>query len=45
MWTLALVAVLFALPALAAPTFPPLTGRVVDQAQVLSPDVERELSD
>ena len=44
-WLLALVAVLFALPALAAPTFPPLTGRVVDEAQVLSPDTERELSD
>ena len=42
---LALVAVLFALPALADPTFPPLTGRVVDQAQVLSPDAERELTD
>jgi uncharacterized protein len=40
----ALVAVLFALPALAAPTFPPLTGRVVDDAQILSPDVERDLT-
>lgn len=45
MWLLTLVAVLFALPALAAPTFPPLTGRVVDEAQVLSPDAERELTD
>ena len=45
MLVLALVAVLFALPALADPTFPPLTGRVVDQAQVLSPDAERELTD
>ncbi|PZR32502.1 MAG: methanol dehydrogenase [Caulobacter segnis] len=44
-WTLALVAVLFALPALAAPTFPPLTGRVVDEAQVLSPDTERDLTE
>lgn len=41
---LAMVAVLFALPALAAPTFPALTGRVVDEAQVLSPDVERDLT-
>ncbi|AAK25418.1 TPM domain-containing protein [Caulobacter vibrioides] len=42
---LALVATLFALPALAEPKFPPLSGRVVDEAQVLSPDVERDLSD
>lgn len=42
---LTLVAMAIALPALAAPTFPPLTGRVVDQAQVLSPDAERELTD
>jgi len=40
----ALVAVLFALPALAAPKFPPLTGRVVDDAQILSPDAERDLT-
>ncbi|MDR6627661.1 YgcG family protein [Caulobacter segnis] len=45
MWALALVAVLFALPALAAPTFPTLTGRVVDEAKVLSPDAERDLAD
>ena len=45
MWVLALIALLFALPALAAPTFPPLTGRVVDEAQVLSPDAERDLTD
>lgn len=44
MWALALVAVLFALPALAAPTFPALTGRVVDEAQVLPPDAESDLS-
>jgi len=43
-WALALVTVLFALPALAAPTFPPLTGRVVDDAQILSPDAERDLT-
>ena len=42
---LALVATLFALPALAEPKFPALSGRVVDEAQVLSPDVERDLSD
>ena len=34
----------FALPALAEPKFPPLTGRVVDEAQILSPDVERDLT-
>jgi 23S rRNA pseudouridine955/2504/2580 synthase len=28
------------LPAMAAPTFPPLTGRVVDNANILSPAVE-----
>ncbi|PHY17912.1 YgcG family protein [Caulobacter sp. BP25] len=44
MLVLALVAMALALPALAAPTFPALTGRVVDQAQVLSPDAERDLS-
>ena len=42
---LALVAILFALPALAEPKFPALSGRVVDEAQVLSPEVERDLSD
>lgn len=41
---LALVAVLFALPAFAAPKFPPLTGRVVDDAQILSPQVEQDLT-
>ncbi len=41
---LALVAVLFALPALADPKFPPLTGRVVDDAQILSPQVEQDLT-
>lgn len=30
--------------ALAAPTFPPLTGRVVDNAQLLSPEAEAELT-
>ncbi len=36
---------IFALPALAAgPTFPPLTGRVVDEANILSPAVEAELT-
>ncbi len=41
---LALVAALFALPALAAPTFPALTGRVIDQAGILSPQAEQDLS-
>ncbi len=44
-WLLALVAFFFALPALAAPTFPPLTGRVVDDAHVLSPRVQQQLTD
>lgn len=34
---------LFAAPALAQPRFPPLTGRVVDAAQVLSPATEQAL--
>jgi uncharacterized protein len=40
---LALVA--FAGAALAAPTFPRLTGRVVDQANLLSPEAEQALTD
>src|SRR5690349_14353133 len=32
-------------PALAAPKFPPLTGRVVDQANVLSASTEAQLTD
>lgn len=31
-------------PALAAPNFPPLTGRVVDDAHVLSPQVQADLT-
>ena len=31
--------------ALAAPTFPPLTGRVVDKAELLSPAAEQKLTD
>ena len=34
-----------AAPALAAPKFPPLTGRVVDQANVLSASTETQLTD
>src|ERR1700722_13786586 len=45
----ALLAVLWASAALAAANFPPLTGRVVDQANILSPvtvaDLERKLAD
>jgi len=37
-------AFLFATPALAAPTFPALSGRVVDNANVLSPQVETDLT-
>jgi len=44
-----LVAALWAGAALAAANFPPLTGRVVDQANILSPltkaDLERKLAD
>ena len=32
------------LPALAAPTFPPLTGRVVDDAHVLSQATQDDLT-
>jgi uncharacterized protein len=41
---LVLAALLFAAPAAAAPSFPPLTGRVVDGANILSPEVEAELT-
>jgi uncharacterized protein len=45
----ALVAALWVGAALAAANFPPLTGRVVDQAKILSPvttaDLERKLAD
>jgi uncharacterized protein len=34
----------FAGAAVAAPTFPPLTGRVVDDAHVLSPEVQAQLT-
>jgi uncharacterized protein len=34
----------FAIPALADPTFPALTGRVVDNANILSPDVKAQLT-
>ncbi|PVM82749.1 TPM domain-containing protein [Caulobacter radicis] len=40
-----LVLVLGATAALAAPTFPPLSGRVVDQANILSPAAEQQLTD
>ena len=45
----ALLAALWASAGLAAANFPPLTGRVVDQANILSPvtkaDLERKLAD
>jgi uncharacterized protein len=41
---LALVVALFCVGAIAAPTFPPLTGRVVDDAHVLSPQVQADLT-
>ncbi len=40
---LALIAWLFVAPALAAPQFPPLTGRVVDDAHILSPQAQQKL--
>jgi uncharacterized protein len=43
-WVALVLAVLLALPAFAAPKFPPLSGRVVDQAQILSPDAQRDLT-
>lgn len=39
-----IVALLVALPAFAEPKFPALTGRVVDDAQILSPQVQQELT-
>lgn len=39
------VALFLATVAFAAPKFPPLTGRVVDNAELLSPDVEARLTD
>jgi len=43
-WLLAvLVLVLLTAPALAAPQFPPLTGRVVDAANLLSPEQEQAI--
>ncbi|HEY2179284.1 MAG TPA: TPM domain-containing protein [Caulobacteraceae bacterium] len=41
---LALFIALFCAPAIAAPQFPPLTGRVVDNAHVLSPEVQAQLT-
>lgn len=38
------LALAFPALALAAPTFPPLTGRVVDNAQLLSPEAEAKLT-
>jgi uncharacterized protein len=44
-WALAVAALwLFAAGASAQPAFPPLTGRVVDRADLLSPAVEAELT-
>lgn len=41
---LAMAGALIASPALAQPEFPALTGRVVDNADIIPPDVEAELS-
>jgi len=47
MWAslMALTILLIALPAMAAPTFPPLAGRVVDNANILSPAAEASLTE
>jgi uncharacterized protein len=44
-WTSALLLALLAAVALAAPQFPPLTGRVVDRAGLLSPEQVKTLTD
>jgi len=41
---LALIAFAAAVPAVAAPVFPPLTGRIVDGADLLGPDIEAALT-
>ncbi|HYG27978.1 MAG TPA: TPM domain-containing protein [Caulobacteraceae bacterium] len=43
-WLGVLLALVLAVPALAAPTFPKLTGRVVDNANILSPQTEAQLT-
>ncbi|HEY0651244.1 TPM domain-containing protein [Phenylobacterium sp.] len=43
-WLGVVLAFALALPALAAPKFPPLTGRVVDDAQILSTEAEAKLT-
>ena len=43
-WLAMAAALVVAVPAMAALTFPPLSGRVVDQAHVLSPQVQAELT-
>lgn len=43
-WLGLLLALAVAVPSLAAPKFPPLTGRVVDDAGILSPAVEARLT-
>ncbi|WP_419255766.1 TPM domain-containing protein [Caulobacter sp. ErkDOM-YI] len=44
MTTFAALCLALALPAFAAPKFPPLSGRVVDEANILSPQVEADLT-
>ena len=39
-----LLALFLAAPVFATPTFPPLTGRVVDDAHVLTPDIQSDLT-
>ena len=41
---LLLVLAVLVMPALAAPNFPPLTGRVVDAANIVPPDIETRLT-
>src|SRR5262245_63438470 len=42
-WLAMLLALIVALPVRAAPTFPPLTGRIVDEANLLGADDRRTL--
>src|SRR5262245_60920343 len=43
-WAALLLCLFLPALALAAPTFPPLTGRVVDDANILSPAAEQKLT-
>ncbi|HEY6420295.1 MAG TPA: TPM domain-containing protein [Candidatus Binataceae bacterium] len=44
-WRTAVLLLMLAAPALAAPSFPPLSGRVVDQAGILSPATTAQITE